>query len=89
MWATNNYFWFSFGSYGGFVGGKVIKNLSTNVGATGDAGSIPGSRRFTGRGNGKPIQYSCMGNAMDREVWWATVHGVAKSWTGLIEHTHT
>jgi len=37
--------------------------------------------RSPGRGNGNPLQYSCLGNPMGREVWWATVHGVTKSWT--------
>ena len=36
-----------------------------------------------GEGNGKPLQYSCLENFMDRGAWWATVHGVAKSWTFL------
>jgi len=36
-----------------------------------------------GKGNGNPLQYSCLENPMDREAWWATVHGVAKSWTQL------
>ena len=40
-------------------------------------------------GNGNPLQYSCLENAMDREAWQVTVHGVAKSWTGLFAHTHT
>ena len=38
---------------------------------------------FPGEGNGNPLQYSCMENPMDREAWWATVHGVAKSQTQL------
>ena len=41
-------------------------------------GSIPGSGRSLGRGNGNPLQYFCLGNAMDRGAWWATVHGVTK-----------
>ena len=45
---------------------------------TGDLGSIPGSGRSPGEGNGNLLQYSCLGNPMDREAWWATVHGVAK-----------
>ena len=45
----------------------------------GDLGSIPGSGRFPGEGNGNPLQYSCLENPMDRGVWWVTVHGVAKS----------
>ena len=47
----------------------------------GDQGSIPGSGRSSGEGNGNPLQYSCLENSMDREAWWATVCGVAKSWT--------
>ena len=49
----------------------------------GDPGSIPGSGRSAGGGNGNPLQYSCLGNSMDREAWWATVHGVTKSRTQL------
>jgi len=44
---------------------------------------IPGSGRSPGEGNGNPLQYSCLENLMDRKAWWATVHGVAKSWTRL------
>ena len=47
----------------------------------GDSGSIPGAGRFPGEGNGYPLQYSCMKNSMDQEVWWATVHGITKSQT--------
>ena len=47
----------------------------------GDLGSISGSGRYPGEGNGYPLQYSCLENPMDREAWWATVHGVTKSWT--------
>ena len=50
---------------------------------SGDQDSIPGSGRFHGEGNGYPLQYSCLENSMDRGAWWATVHGVAKSWTRL------
>ena len=45
----------------------------------GDIGSIPGSGRFPGEGNGNPFQYSCLGNPMDKGALWATVHEVAKS----------
>ena len=45
----------------------------------GDPGSIPGSGRCPGEGNGNPLQYSCLENSMDRGAWWATVHGVAKA----------
>ena len=46
-------------------------------------GSIPGSERSPGEGNGNPLQYSCLENPMDRGAWWAAVHGVTKSWTGV------
>ena len=48
-----------------------------------DRGSIPGSERSPGEGRGYPLHYSCLENSMDRGGWWATVHGVAKSWTRL------
>ena len=47
----------------------------------GDPSSIPGSGRSPGEGNGNPLQYSCLENSMDGGTWWATVHGVTKSWT--------
>ena len=47
----------------------------------GDLGSIPGSGRSPGEGNGNPLHYSCLENPMDRGAWWDTVHGVSKSWT--------
>jgi len=56
---------------------------------TGDSGSVLGLGRSPGEGNGNPSQYFCLENFMDRGDWWATVHGVAKSWTGLSEkHFH-
>ena len=45
----------------------------------GDLGSIPGSGRPPGEGNGNPLQYPCLENPVDRGAWWAVVHGVAKS----------
>ena len=66
----------------GFPGGPVVKNLPANAG---DVGLIPGSGRSPGGGNGYPFQYSCLGNLMDRGVWWVAVHEVAKSQTGLSE----
>ena len=47
----------------------------------GDPGSIAGSERFPGEGNGYPLEYPCLENSMDRGTWWATIPGVAKSWT--------
>ena len=53
----------------------VVKNPPVNAPVNGgDMGLIPGPRRFLGEGNGNPFQYSCLGNPMDREPWWATVH---------------
>ena len=57
-------------------GGLVIKNPPVSAG---DVGLIPGSERSPGEGNGTPLQYSCLGNPMDRGAWRATVHGVAES----------
>ena len=57
----------------------MVKNLPANAGDIGDAGLIPGLGRSLGGGNGNSLQYSCLGNPMDREAWWATVHGVADS----------
>ena len=56
-----------------------VKNPPANAGATGNAGSIPGSERSPEGGDGNPIQYPCWDNAMDRGAWRATVHGVAES----------
>ena len=75
-------------------GGSVVKNPSANGG---DVDLIPGSGRSPGEGNGNPIQYSCLGNPMDRGAWWATIHEVAKSQIWLSDwahvfvcaHTHT
>ena len=53
----------------------------------GDQGSIPGSRRSPGEGNGNPLQYSFLENPMDEEAWWATVHVGAKSQTRLRDLT--
>ena len=61
----------------------MVKNSPTNAGGAGDLDSIPGSERSPGEGNGNPLQYSCLGNPMDRGAWWATVHGVVKSWIQL------
>ena len=59
----------------GFPGGSVIKNLPANAE---DTGSIPESGISPGEGNGNPLQYSCLGNLMDKGDWQATVHGVSK-----------
>ena len=54
----------------------MVKNLPANAR---DVGSIPGSERSLGEGNGNLLQYSCLENSMDRGAWRATVHGVAES----------
>ena len=69
-----------------FPGGSDGKVSACNAG---DPDSIPGSGRSPGEGNGTPLQYSCLENPMDREAWWATVHGVAKSRTRLSDFTFT
>ena len=56
-------------------GGSDSKASAYNVG---DSGSIPGSGRSSGEGNGNPLQYSCLENSMDRGAWWAKVHGVTE-----------
>ena len=61
----------------GFPGGTVVKTPPANVG---DVGSIPGPGRSPGGGNGNPLQYSRLGNPMDREAWWAAGQGVAHDW---------
>ena len=59
----------------------VVKKPPANAGDVRDSGSIPGLGRSPGGGHGNPLQYSWLENPMDRGAWWATVHGVAKSWT--------
>ena len=61
----------------------VLKNLPSNAGVIRDGGSIPESERYPGEGNGNPLQYSCLENAMDRGAWQATVHRLVKSHTQL------
>ena len=58
-----------------------MKNPPANAEDAGDAGMIPDSGRSPRVGNGNPLQYSYLGNPMDRGAWQATVHGVTKSWT--------
>ena len=65
--------WFNLNS--GFPDGSVVKNLLANAGDTGDVGSVLGSGRSPGKGNGNLLQYSCLENPMDRGAWQATVMG--------------
>ena len=60
----------------GFPGGSNSKD-------SGDQGSIPGSGKPPGEGNGYPLQYSCLENSIDRRAWWATIHRITKSLTRL------
>ena len=70
----------------GFLGRSNGKESACNAG---DPCLIPGSEGSPGEGHDNPLQYSCLGNPMDRGAWWATVHGVAKSQTRLNdEHPH-
>ena len=59
----------------------MVKNLPANAGDVRDAGSIPGLGRSPGGENGSTLQYSCLGNPMDRGAWRATVHAITKSRT--------
>ena len=64
----------------------VAMNRSANSGDSRDMGLILGSGRYAGGGHSNPLQYSCLGNPMDRGAWWATVHGFAKSQKWLCTH---
>ena len=72
--------------FGGLLGDSYSKESAYNAG---DLGSIPGSERSPGGGNGNPLQYSCLGNPMDRGPWWATVHGVVTVRHYWATNTHT
>ena len=71
--------------YVGFPGGSDGKASACNAE---DPGSIPGSGRSPGEGNGNRLQYSCLENSMDGGAWWATVHGITKSQTRLSNFTY-
>ena len=64
----------------GFPGGSEVKDLPASAG---DTGLIPGLGRCPREGNGNSLQYYCLGNPMDRGVYWATVYGIAYSQTRL------
>ena len=63
----------------------MVENLPANAGEARDTSSIPGSGRYPREGNGTPSQYSCLKNSIGRGAWWATIHGVSKSQTGLCD----
>ena len=66
-----------------------MKNPPANAGDARDVGSIPGSGRSSGRGNGSWLQYSCLEHPTLRGAWWATVHGVTKGQTTECARAHT
>ena len=68
----------------GFPGGLVVKNLPASAGGAKDMGSVPGSGRSPGEGNGNPLQYFYLENPMDRGAWWATVPGGHR-----VSHVHS
>ena len=61
----------------------MVKSPPARIGDRRDMGSIPGSERSPGAGNGNPLQYSCLEDSMDRGAWWVTVLRVTKSQTLL------
>ena len=67
----------------GFPGGSVVKESAHNAGDSEDTSLILGSGISPGGDHGNPLQYSCLQNPIDRGVWQATVHRVARSWTRL------
>ena len=72
--------------YMGFPSGSVVKNPPAN---TGDTGLIPGQGRSSGEGNGNPLQYSCLGNPMDRGAWCAAVYGVTRVGHNWVTKQHS
>ena len=65
----------------GFSGGMGVKNPPANAGYARDVDSVPGLGKPLRERNGNLIPYSCLKNSKDRGGWWATINGVAKSWT--------
>ena len=63
----------------------AVKNPPANAGDIRDVGSTPGPGRSPGGGHGNPLQYSCLKKPINRGTWWATVQGVANSWTRLMQ----
>ena len=63
------------------TGDSMVKNPPANLGDTRDTGLIPGMGRFSGGGNGNPLQYSCCDHPMDSVAWWAIAHRITKRQT--------
>ena len=74
LWCHLNISWNQLFTCPGIMGLPWWLDSKDSACNAGDLGSIPGSRRSPGEGNGDPLQYSCLENSMDREAWWATVH---------------
>ena len=70
-----------------FLGWSAGKELACNTGDTGDVGLIPGLGGSSGVGHGNPLQYSCLGNPLDREAWWAMFMGSQRETTEATEHS--
>ena len=79
---------FSTISLWGFPAGAMVKNLLASAVDAGVMGSIPGSGRSPGEGNGNPLQYSWLENPRDRGVWRAIVHGISTNQTRLSAYAH-
>ena len=72
-----------------FPGGSVVKNaIHLPMQETRKIHSVPGLGKPPGGGNGNPLQYSCLGNSLDRGAWWAIVHVVTQGQIGLSSYTH-
>ena len=69
-----------------FPGGSVVKNLPANAGDAGDTGSIPGSERSPGEGNGSPFQYSCLENSTDKGAWQAIYSPRGRKESDMTKH---
>ena len=83
------FFFCIYWSIGGFPGGASGKEPACRCTRHKQHGFDPGLGRSPGEGNGNPLQYSCLGNPMDRGAWWASVHGVSKDghdWSDWAQH---
>ena len=81
FWSTSTSFLLGKINYRASLVAQLIRNPPANAGDAKEAGLTPGSGRSPGEGNGNLFQYFCLENSMSRGAWWATAHGVPKSWT--------